>query len=207
MRNNIMRNFSSRCAALLLAAVAMLSGCASVHPERAALYDLGPLRAADGGAQPMLPPLAVANIAMPAWLDNTLMFYRLNYADRLQPRPYARTRWTMAPSQLLQQHLKSRIAQAGGVGLAASQGTANVPILQIEADDFTQVFDAPGASKGVVSLRASVFRGRVLVAHKAFLRQAPAPTADAGGGAHALADASNATIADLIAWLATLDLK
>lgn len=191
----------------LILALLMTAGCASSPSEPATLYDFGPVRAHQAGSLPALPPISIAEIQGPAWLDSTLIFFRLNYANGQQPRPYAQARWTMPPAQLLLQQLKARIAQAGGVALAASHGATNVPVLRIEADDFTQNFDAPGSSSAQVGLRASVFRGRTLVAHKSFNRQAPAPSADAAGGAQALAAASDAAIADMIVWLGTLDLK
>lgn len=191
----------------------LLSGCAAGRGELASLYDFGPLPAQQSGAQSSLPtlpplsPISIAEIQVPAWLDSTHIYYRLNYANGQQPRPYAHARWTMTPAQLLLQRLKVRIAQAGGVALAASHGATNIPVLRIEADDFTQSFDAPAQSSAQVVLRASVFRGRTLIAHKSFIRQAPSQAADAGGGAQALAAASDAAITDLILWLATLDLK
>ncbi|MGH8809667.1 MAG: ABC-type transport auxiliary lipoprotein family protein [Noviherbaspirillum sp.] len=191
--------------------VAITTGCAVVgKQESATLYDLGPLRAKQAnqaGTLPALPPISIADIGTPAWLDSRAIYFRLNYANEQQPRPYAESRWTMTPAQLLSQHLKSRIAYAGGVALSTSDGALDVPVLRIDADDFTQNFDAPGQSNGQVDLRASVFKGRKLVAQKTFVRQAPAPSADAAGGTKALAAASDAVLADLIAWLGTLDLK
>jgi cholesterol transport system auxiliary component len=185
----------------------LLTGCSITRPESATLYDLGPLRTKQALALPALPPISVADIQVPAWLDSTMIFFRLNYANDQQPRPYAHARWTMTPAQLLQQHLTSRIAQAGGVALPAADGALNVPMLRIEADDFTQSFDTPAQSVGQIGLRASVYRGRTLVAQKSFGRQAPTPSADADGGARALAAASDAIISDVIVWLATLELK
>ncbi|HEY0847662.1 MAG TPA: ABC-type transport auxiliary lipoprotein family protein [Noviherbaspirillum sp.] len=195
--------------ALLLASIAMLlAGCATVRPDAAALYDLGaPGATANAGTLPSLPPISIAEIHAPAWLDSTMIFYRLNYANGQQPRPYADARWAMTPAQLLSLHLKSRIAQSGGVVLSASDAASSLPMLRIEAEDFTQVFDAPGQSHGKVDLRASVFKGRALIAQKTFRKQAPAPTADAAGGVRALAAASEAAIAELITWLSTLELK
>lgn len=193
--------------ALLLAAGALLAGCATGRSASAALYDLGPLPAQQSDALPALPPIAIADVQVPAWLDSTLFYYRLHYANERQPRAYAQARWTMTPAQLLQQRLKARIAQHGGVALAASHGALNVPILRIEADDFAHHFATPQQSSGHVALRASVFRGRTLLAHRNFRRQVPAPSADAEGGAQALASASDAAIADMIAWLGTLNLK
>jgi cholesterol transport system auxiliary component len=185
---------------------ALLAGCAA-KGRQDALYDLGMLRnlhSAPSSALPALPPISIAEIRSPSWLDNTLMFYRLNYANDQQPRPYANSRWTMPPAQLLAQRLKSRIAQAGGAALPAADGTVNVPLLRIEADDFMQIFDTPGQSVAQIGLRAAVFNGRTLIAQKTFMKQAPAPSTDAAGGARALADASDAIITDMMMWLAAL---
>jgi len=198
-------------AALVLAA--LLSACSVVsRPESAALYDLGPLRTkaampSTGNALPALPPISVAEITVPNWLDRPTIYYRLNYANEQQPRPYTQARWTMPPAQLLLQHLKARIAQAGGAVLSPSDGANNVPVLRVEVDDFTQSFLTPGQSIGKVGLRASVFKGRNLLAQRSFNREAPAPTADAEGGVRALAGASDDAIVDMMMWLATLDLK
>lgn len=198
-------------AVLMTVSVLLFTGCAAGRPDAGTLYDLGPLgtRGSQNDARPLpaLPPISIAEIHVPAWLDGTMMYFRLNYANSQQPRPYAQARWTMAPAQLLLHHLKSRIAHAGGVVLSAADGASGVPLLRIEADDFTQNFDSPGTSTGQVTLRASVFRGRTLVAQKTFHKQAPAPAADAVGGASALAAASDAAITDLIVWLDTLGLK
>lgn len=194
-------------AAAIAVAVALLAGCATSASEQATLYDLGPLEQQQAATLPALPPIGIAEIQTPAWLDATRVFFRLNYANSQQLRPYAHARWTMTPAQLLLQRLKARIAQAGGVALSDSHGATNVPVLRIEADDFTQHFDAPRQSQAHVALRASVFRGRTLVAHRSFRQQAPAPSADAAGGARALAAASDAVIADMVTWLGALNLQ
>jgi cholesterol transport system auxiliary component len=49
-----------------------------------------------------------------------------------------------------------------------------------------------------------VFRSHKLVDQKTFSRSAASPSADAAGGARALADASDAVAADVLAWLAAL---
>ncbi|HJW55353.1 MAG TPA: ABC-type transport auxiliary lipoprotein family protein [Burkholderiaceae bacterium] len=193
----------------LAAACALLAGCAIQRPESATLYDLGPARpmTAAPSLATSLPAISMADVAAPGWLDRPLMFYRLDYQNDQQPRTYAQSRWLTPPTQMLTQRVKMRIAQAGGVVLPASDGAANMPLLRIEADDFMQVFDAPGHSVGRVALRASLFKGRALVAQRSFRSQVPASQADAGGGARALAAASDAAIAELMQWLATLPLK
>ncbi len=191
----------------LAACTVLLPACSSIgRSAPTTLYDLGPLRTQQT-ALPALPPISVAGVQAPVWLDGSMMFYRLHYANSQQPRPYSQARWTMTPAQLLTQQLKARIAQVGGVALSASDGAVDVPVLRIEADDFTQHFESPQQSTGQVALRASVYRGRSLVAQRSFIRQAPAPSADAAGGVSALAAASDAAIADIILWMHGLALK
>lgn len=186
----------------------LLSACSLPRAESPALFDLGPLRAdAPAPALPTLPPVAVANITASGWLERPLMYFRLNYQNDQNPRPYAHSRWIMPPAQLLAQRMKWHMTQAGGVVLSASDSTLDVPVLRIEADDFAQYFDSPNRSIGQVVLRASAFRGHTLLGQKTFARQAPAPTPDAEGGARALAAASDAAITDMMQWLAGLPLK
>jgi cholesterol transport system auxiliary component len=200
-----------RIAVLLLTVLActMPGGCAIKGAESLTLYDLGLLRASsqDNAAAPALPPISIAEVNAPAWLDSPMMFFRLAYANDQQPRPYGTSRWSMPPAQLFAQRLKSRIGETGGVVLSASDGAINVPVLRIAADDFTQIFTTPGQSVVQISVRASMLNGRTLVAQKTFMKQVPAPTADASGGVRALADASDAVIMDMMNWLAGLPLK
>lgn len=193
---------------ILLSALLMLTACSTLKSTPPALYDLGPLYVAGTPSAPLnLPPISVAETQAQSWLNSQAMYFRLAYANDQQPRPYAGSRWTMAPTLLFSQRLKSRLAQAGGVVLSASDGALNIPVLRLEADDFTQTFSSADASAAQVVVRASVFNGRTLLAQKTFSRQAPAPSADAAGGVKAFARASDAVIADMMAWLAQLPLK
>lgn len=194
---------------LTILAAGTLGACASQQGREAReFYDMGMLPAPKNApAPPTLPPLSIAEIDSPAWLDSRTMFYRLAYANDQQPRPYASSRWIMPPADLFGQRLKDRIGQSGGAVLSASDGVINVPLLRIETDDFTQIFISPRESVVRVSVRASVLRARTLVAHRNFVREVPAPTPDASGGAHALAEASDAIITEMMTWLAGLPLK
>lgn len=194
-------------AALALTGSVLLAGCASNAPSMA-LYDLGPLHASATANQlAPLPAISVADIQAPAWLDSPMMYYRLNYANNQQPRPYSASKWTMPPAQLFGERLKSRLSQAGGVVVPAVDGALNLPVLRIEADDFSQLFDSAGQSSAHIAMRASLFDGRTLRAQKMFVAQVPAASADAQGGAAALASASDAIINEMAVWLATLPPK
>ncbi len=196
-------------ALLALAGGAALGGCAGA-PPLTTLYDFGPppaaapaTAAATSAAAP-LAALVVADATGPAWLDSPRMHYRLLYADARQSRPYAHNRWNSPPLQLLSARLKSRIAQSGVKVLSTTDAAAGVGLLRVEVDDFSQNFDSQSASSGLLTLRASLFRGHRLVDQRTFTRASAAASADAPGGARALAAAADAVAADIIAWLATL---
>ncbi len=193
----------------LLAAILLLgaSGCAT-RSGAPLQYDFGPVYLeAARPTTPRLPALNVAEVQAAPWLDGPLMFYRLGYANIQQAAPYAGSRWSMTPAQLLGQRLKTRIAQEGGIVLSQTGGASQLPLLRVELDDFIQIFSTPAQSTGQLSLRASLFHGTQLVAQRQFSRQVNAPTADAAGGARALATASDGTITDMLDWLASLPLR
>ncbi|MGK5080281.1 ABC-type transport auxiliary lipoprotein family protein [Janthinobacterium sp. HLX7-2] len=195
---------------LALASAFLLGGCATRGPVPT-FYDFGPVAplAAQAAAQPATPPvpvLVIADANGPSWLDSQRMYYRLLYADAQQSRPYAYNRWNTPPLQLLSQRLKTRVAQSGVKVLSSTDAAAGMPLLRIDVDDFSQNFDTQTQSSGHVSLRASVFRGHRLIDQKTFSRSGPASSADAQGGAQALAAASDAIAADLLTWLGTLNL-
>jgi cholesterol transport system auxiliary component len=196
---------TTRAAAALLLCGLLLCGCASVKQPQAELFDLGLATAAAN--MPALPPMALAEVDTPEWLDSPAIFYRLAYESARQPRPYAHSRWSMPPAQLFAQRLKSRISQAGGTLLSSSDGATGIPVLHLDADEISQVFDSPERSAGMVAMRLSVLNGRRLLGQKSFVRRMPAASADAAGGVEAIAVASDAVIADMLQWLASLDLR
>ena len=192
-----MKKLSGILCALL---IVLASGCATQAPP--AQYDFGSARALPMERPVALPSVRLAHVDAPTWIDDHLMHYRLAYANEQQVRPYASNRWNTPPSHLFGQRLKMRIAEAGGAVLSATDGGQAVPLLRIEMTDFIQVFDSASHSWARVAIRASLFNGRTLQVQKTFVRDLPAPTADAAGGARALADASDAVIGDLMLWLA-----
>jgi len=203
----------TRTALLAASAAFLLAGCAAAGGGKAqagnTLYDFG---ASDQtvtvtGAAQAVPAIVVTDVTGSAVFDNERMFYRLNYADPLQARAYANSRWGSTPLQMLTQRFKSRLAQAGVKVLSATDASAGVPLLRVDLDDFTHTFDSTTSSYGQLVLRASLFQGRSLVDQRTFRRKIAASSADAGGGAHALAQATDAVAADIIGWLATQNLR
>ena len=191
---------------LLLIAVA---GCAigPAQKDPPATYDLG----APHGYAPNQPriraSLLVHNIAAPAWLDTTAIVYRLGYRDAGRQQVYANSRWAATPGTLLAQRLRGRLAAASDGGIV--NGADNVRpdcTLRIELDDFSQVFDSAESSRVVVLARASLVNvgRRALQAQKSFSVERAAATANAEGGARALALASDELIEDVTAWVAAV---
>jgi len=189
----------------------LLGACSALpdKPVRPAVYDFGPGQsgtATPAAPGPALPPLALAEIEAPAALDGTAMLYRLAYADVQQLRPYAQARWSMAPAQLVRQRLRDQLSQQRVV-LSPGDGVVTTT-LRLELEDFTQVFETPERSVGLVRLRATLVErtgGREQpVVQRRFVVQRPAPSADAPGGVRALTAATDAALDDIAQWLQPL---
>ena len=193
----------------LLGGAALLAGCVSGARSASAssTYDFGSAatlvaNSADRGAGAAMPALVLVDVTGTAAVDNERMTYRLNYADPLEAHAYANSRWSATPLQLLTQRFKTRLAQAGIKVLSATDASSGVPLLRIELDDFTHGFDSATSSYAHLVLRASLFQGHTLLDQHTFSRKLGATSADAAGGARALALAADAVAADMIAWLA-----
>jgi len=199
-----------------------LAGCASKGPQPTA-FDFGPMGAplpaasmapagtngtsGTDGLRPMaMPAIVVADVSGPASLDSQRMTYRLMYADARQSRPYAYNTWSATPLQLMSQRVKARIAQAGVKVVSTTDSAGGLPLLRLEADEFSQNFDSATQSSASITLRASIFRNHKLVDQRTFTRSARAPSADPAGGASALAESTDGIAADILAWLATMPL-
>ncbi len=210
MRPAVKRTIQSALSLLVIAIV--LAGCAATHGAESNMqYDLGPLTPASQAhaawaakARSNVPALVVTDANGLQVLDNQAMLYRLLYADPLQARTYANNRWSAPPLQLLTQRFKSRIAQAGIKVLNVTDATGNVLLLRVDVDDFSQNFDTPSQNHGQLLLRASVFLGHTLIDQKTFSARAASTSADAAGGARALASTADTVADELVAWLATL---
>ncbi|BDT69194.1 hypothetical protein os1_33840 [Comamonadaceae bacterium OS-1] len=193
-----------------------LGACSALpdKPLRAVQYDFGP-GSTTAVAAGSLPPLALADVEAPGLSDGgTAVVYRLGYADAQQLRPYTQARWSVPPAQLVGQRLRDVLGQRRAVlgasdSAALARTTGPAPrLLRMELQEFTQVFQSPAASTGLVRLRAtlveSTLLGDSLLAQRAFSVQRPAPSADAPGGVRALAAATDALAQELDAWLETV---
>lgn len=198
--------------AALLAA--LLTACASALPDkprRAAEFDLGLSASVAPAAaeQAPLPPLALPALTAPPALESPAMLYRLAYkGETAQPRPYAQSRWSMPPADLLGQRLRAALAASRPV-VGEDEGLAALE-LRVHLDEFSQIFDSAEQSQARIQLRATLIDLHAarpeqrLRAQRSFSAQRPAPSADAAGGAQAMQQAADALIAELIEWLASV---
>jgi cholesterol transport system auxiliary component len=196
---------------VLAAAGFLVAGCASQKGEPTTQFDFGPAvpvptLQTTAVSTSALGAIVVTDVTGSSALDSERMFYRLSYADPLQARSYANSRWTANPLQMMTQRLKTRIAQSGTKVLSETDASNGIPILRIDVDEFIHNFSGAAQSEGQVALRASVFQGHVLVDQRSFARSTAANTPDAAGGARALAASTDAIAADIVAWLGTLKL-
>ncbi len=163
-------------------------------------YDLGPqpvstLKSPLGAPRALL---LAATTAPPA-LGSQEMRYRLTYAQALQPRTYTLARWSMAPAQLVHQRLRRQLAADGW--LIGSHNGTTTPALHIELDAFEQVFDTPELSHGLVQMQVSLRSGSATLAQHSIEGRANATSANAAGGAEAMAAATDDALAQLRTWL------
>jgi len=186
-----------------IAAALALAACVSNPPQTPAEYDFGPGAAAREEPPRLRREITVAAVTAPAWLDSPVIVYRLAYRDASQPRSYVESRWVARPAELFTAQLRQRLAATTGSGvLVPADGVRTAVTLRVELQEFSQVFDAPDRSRALVRVRGVLVAEGRLVAHTSFSTDQPAPSADAAGGARALALAADAAIDQLIGWTA-----
>ena len=184
-------------------AALVLAACVNTPPPTPAEYDFGP-----GAATREEPPrlrreITVASVTAPVWLDSPALVYRLAYRDASQPRSYVGSRWVAPPRELFTARLRQRLGATTPSGvLAPADGVRTAVTLRVELLEFSQVFDAPDRSRALVRVRAVLVADGRLVAQTSFSADQPAPSADAPGGARALALAADAAIDRMISWTA-----
>ncbi|KFI05478.1 ABC transporter [Massilia sp. BSC265] len=201
--------FPIRSLIALAASSLILAGCGSTKTQESTSFDFGPATPLQQAtpAPASMPALVVIDFTGPSALENERMYYRLAYADALQARTYAHSRWANEPLQMLTQRVKTRLAQSGMKVLSATDASTGVPLLRVEVDDFVHAFSGVNQSEGRITLRASLFNDHRLLDQRTFTRTTPAPSADAPGGARALAASTDAVASDILAWLATVDTR
>ena len=198
-----LRFFALKVTLCTASALGLLVGCATPQaPVPKAVYDFGPSLQAPSlqAIAAPLPALVLAEMDAPAALESTAVVYRLGYADAQQLRPYTLARWSMPPAQLVRLRVRDALSSKGSV-LSTAEGSATW-LLKLELDEFSQLFESPGSSAGVVRLRATLLRGGAIAAQRSVLARASAPSQDAAGGVRALTQATDDAVQQLGTWVA-----
>ena len=201
------------------AAGGLLAACSALpdKPVRATLYDFGPETSSEppanavNAANPL--PLVLGDIESTSALEGTAVLYRLGYANGNELRPYAQARWSAPPPQLVRQRLRRQLGRDRPVldlteNAALARTGAKVRILRMGLEEFSQLFDSPAQSAGLLRLRVTLLEesaaGERLLAQRSFTLRRPAPSADAAGGVQALAAATDAAADEIAQWLRTV---
>ena len=101
----------------------------------------------------------------------------------------------------------AKAAAAAATGLAPPPTNGAEPLLNLhlELEEFSQLFDTPDKSSGILRLRATVTQrgtaGESLLAQRSVIVQQAAPTPDASGGVKALTAATDVAIQEIEVWL------
>ncbi|HET7775368.1 MAG TPA: ABC-type transport auxiliary lipoprotein family protein [Azospira sp.] len=176
-------------AALLALTLAACAGGHGLPPP--STYDFGP--GPQAGTAPV--PLSL-DLRLAPWLDSPALHYRLAYEDASRLAAYGQSRWAAPVGQLLNLRLRQQLGSGAG-------GSC---LLKVEVDEFTQVFDAPQRSRGVLQGRMTLLdKQRKLLSERSISVEKPAPSADARGGVVALTQAVDAVGMEGGRWLADLE--
>jgi len=119
------------------------------------------------------------------------MQYRLAYRNAAEIAVFAASRWAATPAEMFRKQL-----------LRAANEKSGRCILDVEIQEFTQVFSAKEASDARIELRAWLAAGPSRVATRGWSIVEPNAGPDAASGAAALARATDRAIGELGAWIA-----
>lgn len=163
-----------------------LAACGGGPPPAPRVLDLGIAAPAT-----TLPGISIASVRAVAPFDGAEMFYRLAWRNAAELAPYATSLWAAPPPELLRKQL-----------LRASREGVGKCVLEVEIQEFTQVFSAKEASEARIELRG-VLAGKSgrFTARTWSVVEANAG-ADAASGAAAFARATDRVVAELGGWIA-----
>jgi len=168
---------------VLLVALAGCGGNAAELTPRT--FDLG--FAAPAAKFPALRAASVRGIAP---FDDVQMYYRLAWRHSSELADYAHSRWAAPPAELLRKQLLR--ATGEGVGKCG---------LEIELQEFTQVFSSKEASEARIELRVLLTNSAARVAARGLTVTEPGAGADAAAGAAAMARATERLVKELADWV------
>jgi ABC-type uncharacterized transport system auxiliary subunit len=164
----------------------LLAGCGggSTAPEPRT-FDLG-----INAPAASLPAVRIASVRAVAPFEATDMQYRLAYRNAAEISVFAASRWAATPAEMFRKQL-----------LRAANEKSGKCSLDIEIQEFTQVFSVREASDARIELRAWLFANSSRVATRGLSVVEPHAGADAVSGAAAFARAADRAIGELGAWV------
>lgn len=182
---------------LLILLLVLLGGCFTSGKRGSekglAIYDLG-LPQASLLAEGRKSPISL-EVRAPLWMDSLGVNYRLVYSDAARLHEYSQARWAGPPAQLVQQRLM-QLLDLSTTGQAPARC-----VLRLEISEFSQIFDSPGRSKGVLRGRAYwLDQSRQQLAELSLAIERPADSQDSRGGVNALQGTVEQLARDLQTW-------
>jgi len=162
----------------------LLSGCGGVAAPEPRTFDLG-LEAPAGA----LVGARIGAVRSVAPFDSTDMQYRLAYRNAAEIGAYAGSRWAATPAEMF----RKQLLRAAGDGAARC-------VLEVEIQEFSQVFSAKETSDARIELRLGLSSGAKSLA-KRFIVVEGNSGPDAPGGAAAVARAANRMIGEIGSWV------
>jgi cholesterol transport system auxiliary component len=121
--------------------------------------------------------------------DSTDMHYRLAFRNAAEIAAFANSRWAASPAEMLRKQILRGVREGAGRC-----------VLDLEVQEFSQVFSAEKASEARVELRASLSLPTANFARTLTVSE-PNAGADATAGAAALARAVDRAIGELTSWI------
>jgi len=169
-----------------LALALFLCGCGGAAVQDPRTFDLG----LNAPSVP-LPAVRIGMVRAVAPFDSTDMHYRLSFRNPAEIAAYANSRWAASPPEMLRKQL-----------LRASGEKPGRCVLEVEIQEFTQVFAAKEASEARIELRASLVSP---AGHSSRMLTVGEPNAgpDAPAGAGAFARAADRAVGELGRWIST----
>jgi len=175
-----MRNVSGL---LLLAALAGCGGNAAAPAPRT--FDLG-----FSAPNARLPALRVASVRAIAPFDGVQMRFRLAWRNPSELADYAHSQWAAPPAELI----RKQLLRAVGEGVAKCG-------LEIELQEFSQVFASKETSEARIELRVALANASTRIAARGVTVVEPGAGSDAASGAAAMARATERVLGELAAWV------
>ena len=166
---------------VLYALIFLLSACGGASSVEPRTFDLGLSAPAAG-----LPTVRIGSVRAIAPFESTDMQYRLAYRNAAEIASFTSSRWAATPAELLRKQL-----------LRSAHEKAGKCILDVEIQEFTQVFSAREASDARVELRAWLGAGGTRAAvTRGWSIVEPNAGADAVSGAAAFARATDRAVGE-----------